>query len=246
MDKSVRAYPTLPLAPLRVHSFRWVIKEKFVSDIYAHVKRGQYGKASELLLIAVEHAPVPVSSIWRPLVATLRQQVPSNFIGLQIDNIVDGLRNDPPYAASMERVFHDLDRGNVNNAYAVVHSFVMDRGKGLALAHGYHGIIVACLREIELDQIDDGIGRGSPCNAHVFKNSESVQFLLTRNDPDMTTKYSLKDAERHLAQALKIEEGNEYFLSFYAQVLIALDDLPRAKALLEKQYETSRSIPCLR
>ncbi|KAJ2686704.1 hypothetical protein IWW39_003452 [Coemansia spiralis] len=242
---SIRAYPTLPLTPLRVRSFRWIIKEKLISDIHAYVKRGEYGKASELLLIAVENAPVPIRSIWRPFLATLRQQVPPNLIGLQLDNIAAGMRMDPPYEPSMERVFLDLDRNRINHAYAALHTFSMDRGKKLALAHGYHGILVACLREIELERLGDGMEARPPC-AHVFGLSEGVQFLLSTDDPEFPTKYTLDEAEEHLATALRLENGNTYFLAFYAQVLLAKGDFQRAMDLLKERYHAEKSIPCLR
>ncbi|KAJ2489313.1 hypothetical protein IWW37_004100 [Coemansia sp. RSA 2050] len=242
---SIRAYPTLPLTPLRMRSFRWIIKEKFVSDIHAHVKRGEYGKASELLLIAVENAPVPIRSIWRPFIATLRQQVPPNLIGLQLDNVAAGMRLDPPYEPSMERVFLDLDRNRINHAYAALQTFAMDRGKKLALAHGYHGILVACLREIELEQLGDGMETRPPC-AHVFALSEGVQFLLSADDPELPTKYTLEEAEEHLAMALKLESGNTYFLAFYVQVLLAKGEFARAMDLLKERYNAEKSIPCLR
>ncbi|KAJ2812147.1 hypothetical protein H4S07_001598 [Coemansia furcata] len=242
---SIRAYPTLPLTPLRIRSFRWIIKEKFVSDIYAHVKRGEYGKASELLLIAAENAAVPIRNIWRPFLATLRQQVPPNLIGLQIDNVAAGMRLEPPYEVSMERVFHDLDRKRIEHASAALQSFVMDRGKNLAMAHGYHGILVACLREIELDQSGDGIERCTQTN-DVFRLSESVQFLLSSYDPAIPTKHTLKEAEQHLATALTLEEGNEYFMAFYAQVLIAMGDISKATNMLKERYNAEKSLPCLR
>ncbi|KAJ2745133.1 hypothetical protein GGI20_002395 [Coemansia sp. BCRC 34301] len=245
-EKSIRAYPTLPLAPLRAKSFRWIMREKLVTDIYAHVRRGEYGKASELLLIAFDHACVPISSVWRPFLATLRQQVPAHFVGLQIDNVASGMRNEAPAMSSMERVFYDLDRNRMDHAYAAVQSLTMDRGKNLALAHGYRGILVACLREVELDQLVDGIEQCLPSSAHVFRLSESVQFLLSKDDPAMITRHTLRDAEKDLELALKLDQGNTYFLAFYAQVLIALDELPKAKSLLENWYGTKKSLPCLR
>ncbi|KAJ2424892.1 hypothetical protein GGF41_002622 [Coemansia sp. RSA 2531] len=117
----------------------------------------------------------------------------------------------------------------------------MDRGKHLAMSHGYHGILVACLREIELDGVEQ-----YPSSAHVFGLSKSVQFLLSADDPSVPTKYTLRDAEKHLAMALKLEKGNTYFLAFYAQVLIAQGEFPKAMDLLKEQYSAEKSLPCLR
>ncbi|KAJ2626583.1 hypothetical protein GGF44_004984 [Coemansia sp. RSA 1694] len=147
----------------------------------------------------------------------------------------------------MERVFHDLDRNRFDHAYAAAHSLAMDRGKNLALARGYHGILVACLREIELDQMGAETDRcSSSSSPHVFRLCESVQFLLSKDVYEMPTKHTLREAEKNLALALKLDQGNTYFIAFYAQVLIALDELPMAKKMLEKWYSTEKALTCLR
>ncbi|KAI7827257.1 hypothetical protein BX661DRAFT_205566 [Kickxella alabastrina] len=224
------------------------IREKFVSDIHTYVKLGEYGKASELLLIAVENGSVPPEHIWQPLLATVKHQNGLNSLGAFIDAMAYATRKFPPYLASMERIFHDIDQGDLTQASATSLIFTENLGNKLASAHGYRGVLIACMRELDIRRRYTENGYLVESDLHVFKHCDpsSVEFMLTKDDRDLVSKFSLEDAEYHLKRALDLDPGADMFKPYYIQVLIALDYIKQARDKLKSYYKNSPDIHILR
>ncbi|KAI8322096.1 hypothetical protein GQ54DRAFT_317311 [Martensiomyces pterosporus] len=246
MHKRIREYPgSKPVQP-RVNANLRTIREKLVVDVNAFVKRREYGKASDLLLIALEHVSVPLGKVWRPFIAALRQQEAQGSLGSYFDTISIATKGETPNSAALERIFYDIEHGRMTDAGAAMVTFSEDQGSKLALAHGYHGILIACLRELEIRERFREPGCIEPSEAHIFAHSESVQFMLSKNDPWLKTKFSLHDAESHLSRALLLDDGNDFFRAFYTQVLISLGKLDEAKEQLKEWYAKDKSVHVLR
>ncbi|KAJ1962289.1 hypothetical protein GGI12_002733 [Dipsacomyces acuminosporus] len=252
MSRRIREYPRQAPHKRAVTSNLRTIREKFVVDINTFVERREYGKASELLLIALEHVSVPLSEIWRPFIATLRQQENRGSIGSYYDIISIYTKKETPNPASLERVFYDIERGNMEAANAAMATYSTDQGSKLALAHGYRGILIACLREMEIREGRIQTDLVEPSDAHIFAGSESVQFIesvqfmLSKTSRWITTKFSLQDAESHLSRALMLDDDNDYFKAFHIQVLVAMERLDEAKERLRQWYEKDKSVHVLR
>ncbi|KAJ2829192.1 hypothetical protein IWW50_000991 [Coemansia erecta] len=242
MSKRIRPFPIQEWHDRRVTPHLRDIRLKVLCDIDAYIRLHEYGKASELLQTIVCTGAIQVKDIWKPLIAVIRQQGDHRALGSFLDIIISETRTHPPYAPSMERFFVALDT-SYDDAYAVMLAFSTDTGSKLGMAHGFLGIIIACLRELELRRINASY---RVADQHVFKHSEFAQFVLTVIEDSQRTKYSLANAERHLERALELDPACDFFVPFHAQVLVALGRVGQAIAMLERQYEQDKSIHVLR
>ncbi|KAJ2620337.1 hypothetical protein GGI26_005104 [Coemansia sp. RSA 1358] len=245
MEKGIREYPVEREIPPRVITHPRVVREKLVGDIDAYIRQGEYGKASDLLLTVVENASLPLNQIWHLLLAAVHQQDISGALGPFFDNIVSDLKNKPPYTAAMERTFYEIESGNFDNAYAGLMTLTQEQGSKLSFAYGYLGVLIACMREAELRRICKSADGVQPTQPHVFRLSESVRFCISEDNGQQFGKHTLRDAEKCLSQAIRLDSENEYFRGFYAQVLVAMDNMEKAKACAEQWYEKNKSIPSL-
>ncbi|KAJ2483682.1 hypothetical protein IWW56_000246 [Coemansia sp. RSA 2131] len=237
MSKQIRAFP-VERDDRRVMPHLRDIRLKVLSDIDAYIRQREYGKASALLQTIVNTGSIQVKEIWNPLIAVIRAQDHTS-LGVFLDLIITETRTQPPFAASMERFFVALD-SNYDDAYAIILAFSTDTGSKLAMAHGFLGIIIACLRELELRR--NNVFTATP---HVFRNSEFAQFV-TSADEEQRTKYSLTNAERHLERALELDPECDFFVPFHAQVLVALGRTDFATHMLERRYAKDKNIVVLR
>ncbi|KAJ2374792.1 hypothetical protein IW150_002906 [Coemansia sp. RSA 2607] len=222
-----------------------IIRQKMVQDIIEYVKKEEYGKCSELLLIAVENGAVPLSEIWQPLVITIRQQNGAHLLDSILNSISAAEKSNPPFPASMERVFVELDRNNMTQAYNSLMAFSENLGSKLALAHGYRGTLVACMREVDIRRRHTE-AFFDPSAFHVFSLSESVEFVLTKDDRDLVSMFNLDDARVHLEKALSLDPSLDMFRAIYAQVLVALDRVEDARLNLENYYQKCRDLHILK
>ncbi|KAJ1726614.1 hypothetical protein LPJ61_005068 [Coemansia biformis] len=246
MGRRIREYPVKQEAAVRVVSHTRIVREKVLGDVDAFIRQREYGKASELLLTMATNGPIPLQLMWQLLVAVIRQQDP-NQLSLRpiFDIIVADTRTALPYTTAMEQVFYTLTY-SLHQAYDILLAFTNETGGKLALAQGFLGIVIACLREEEIGQLGDNSQPVQPSDGDVFKHSEFPPFKLTRHGDWQRTKHTLANAERHLAQALKLDEYSDFFVGFHAQVLLAMDRADEAVAVLERYYNRDKSIHILR
>ncbi|KAJ2553766.1 hypothetical protein IWW35_001646 [Coemansia sp. RSA 1878] len=236
ISKKIRPFP-VERDERRVSPHVRDIRLKVLSDIDAYIRQREYGKASSLLQTILNTGAIQVKEIWNPLTAVIRAQ-DHTALGVFLDLIITETRAHPPFAASMERFFVALD-SNYDDAYAIILAFSTDTGSKLAMAHGFLGIIIACLRELEVRRTN----AFTAC-AHVFKHSEFAQFAISGGE--QKTKYSLTNAERHLERALELDPECDFFVPFHAQVLVALGKPEHATHMLEQRYTKDKNIVVLR
>ncbi|KAJ2716070.1 hypothetical protein H4R19_000850, partial [Coemansia spiralis] len=219
MDRRIREYPTKQEAAVRVVSHTRVVREKVLGDVDAFIRQREYGKASALLLTLTEHGPIPLQLMWQQLVAVVRQQDAQQMsLRTVFDMVVAGTRSVLPYTTAMEQALYTLTY-DPQKAHDILLAFTSDAGSKLALAHGFLGLTIACLRETEIQRQD---GSPQPADGDVFRHSAFPTFRLTRHGEYQRTKHTLANAERHLAQALQLDEYSDFFVGFHAQVLLAL------------------------
>ncbi|KAJ2800509.1 hypothetical protein H4R21_003148 [Coemansia helicoidea] len=243
MERRIREYPAKREAAVRVISHTRVVREKVLGDIDAFIRQREYGKASELLLVMAENGPIPLPLMWQQLVAVVRQQdAHQTSLRAVFDMVVAGSRTVLPYTAAMEQALHTLTY-SLHEAHDILLAFTSDAGGKLALAHGFLGLTIACLREEEIQRQDSG---AQPAAGDVFRLSQFPPFRLTRLDDRRQTKHTLANAERHLARALQLDEVSDFFVGFHAQVLLALGRASEATAELERYYRRDRSVHILR
>ncbi|KAJ2081448.1 hypothetical protein H4R24_002329 [Coemansia sp. RSA 988] len=242
--KRVRSRKVKYEKPRRAVTHRRDLYDKVLCDIDAFIRQREYGKASELLLSSVTHGAITVQQIWRPLIAVIQQQGTQTELGAFLDLIVSDTTSRPPYIAEMERTFHALFCGS-EDAYTIAFTFVSDEGGKLAVAQGFLGIITACLREVELGQMYSE-SELQAADQHVFEHSGFARFVLTKHGDWQTTRFNLANAEYHLRQARTLDEEDDFFVPFHAQVLVALDRTKEAVEILEKCYKRDKSVHVLR
>ncbi|KAJ2852366.1 hypothetical protein IWW36_000253 [Coemansia brasiliensis] len=242
MDKYIRPYPETPLDGRRVTPHLRDVRLKVLEDIDAFIRQREYGKASDLLLTMVCTGSLLMKDIWKPLLGVLRQQDPQNrSLSSILDVLIVGVSSMGPNDVAMEQFFAALE-SNYDDAYRIMLGFSSDLGSKLPAAHGYLGVLIACLRELELRQT---LGKQNIPDHHVFKYSEFAQFVLTKEE-NQRTKYTLKNAQQHLEQALKQDKQSDFFVPYYVQVLIALDKYDEAVSVLQRRYAQEKSIHILR
>ncbi|KAJ1643276.1 hypothetical protein LPJ64_004935 [Coemansia asiatica] len=220
--------------------------EKLVRDITKYIKRREYGKASELLLIIVENGSISISQIWQPLIATIRGQHGESQIDALLDTIAQATKKTPPFTASMERIYNLLDQDDLTNANRATMMFIEDHGNKLAFAHGYRGMLIACMREVDVRRKYDNSVFVEPCGFHVFESSRCLELRLTKDDPDLVSIFNLRHAEAHLRKALTMDPAVDMFRAFHIQVLIALGLIDQARDELELYYKDHPDIHILR
>ncbi|KAJ1665872.1 hypothetical protein IW140_002953 [Coemansia sp. RSA 1813] len=245
MEKGIREYPVERTGPAQIITHPRAIREKVVHDIDMYIRQREYGKASELLLVVVENGSMALDEIWWLLLASVRVQGPPNSLGHYLDSIVFELKNRKPYTTAMERVFTEMESGRMEVAYSILVALTQEQGSKLSFAHGYLGILIACMREVEIRRLNKAKDIGiRPAEPHVFglcKPNDS--FSISADDGKQFSKYTLRDAERHLSHAVFLDPETEFFRGFYAQVLVALGKTQAAKELAEQWYKGSKTIP---
>ncbi|KAJ1813566.1 hypothetical protein LPJ75_003129, partial [Coemansia sp. RSA 2598] len=160
--------------------------------------------------------------------------------------IAQATKKSPPYTASMERIYNLLDQGDLANANREAMMFIEDHGNKLAFAHGYRGMLIACMREVDIRRKFEDSVFIEPCDFHVFESSRVLELWLTKDDPDLTSIFSLRDAESYLRKALVLDPGIDMFRAFHIQVLIALGMVEQARNELETYYRDHPDIHILR
>ncbi|KAJ1900257.1 hypothetical protein LPJ81_003979 [Coemansia sp. IMI 209127] len=185
--------------------------------------------------------------IWWLLIASVRVQGPPDSLGHYLDSIAFELKNRKPYTAAMERAFIEMESGSMETAYSILVALTQEQGSKLSFAHGYLGILIACLREAELRRIHRTRNIAiRPAEPRVFGLCKpSGVFDISADDGNKLSKYTLRDAERHLSQAVFLDPETEFFRGFYAQILVALGKLQAAKELANQWYKKSKTIPNL-
>ncbi|KAJ2503129.1 hypothetical protein GGH96_000572 [Coemansia sp. RSA 1972] len=236
LSKKVRPFP-VERDERRVLPHVRDIRLKVLSDIDAFIRQREYGKASSLLQTILNTGAIQVKEIWNPLIAVIRAQ-DHTALSAFLDLIITETRTYPPFAASMERFFVALD-SNYDDAYAIILAFTTDVGSKMAMAHGFLGIIIACLRELEVRR-----NNTFTATPHVFKHSEFAQFVISEGE--QKTKYSLTNADRHLERALELDPECDFFVPFHAQVLVAMGKTEYATHMLERRYKEDKNIVILR
>ncbi|KAJ2387850.1 hypothetical protein GGI23_006184 [Coemansia sp. RSA 2559] len=247
MERGIREYPARDAGYAQAVTYPRVIREKTVRDIDMYIRQQEYGKASELLLVVVENGSMALHDIWWLLLASVRVQGLPDSLGHYLDSIAFELKNRKPYTATMERAFIEMESGSMEAAYSILVALTQEQGSKLSFAHGYLGILIACLRETELRRIHKAKDIGiRPAEPRVFGLCKSTDtFDISVDDGKMFSKYTLRDAERHLSQAVSLDPETEFFRGFYAQVLVALGKLQTAKDLANQWYKESKTIPNL-
>ncbi|KAJ2776133.1 hypothetical protein H4R18_005831 [Coemansia javaensis] len=249
----VREYPAGGARP-RVVGHPRVLREKVLCDVDAFIRQREYGRASALLLAATGSGAVGFRAMWALLAAVVRQQdLRRAAVGSIFDAAAAETRSVPPYTAAMEQVFYTLDH-DLAQAHDILLAFTNDAGSRLALAHGFLGIVSACLREREVARLGGGGGSSSSGGAPAAEPGDvfrlcatALPFRLTAHDERLLqTKHSLAGAERHLARALELDAHSDFFVGFHAQVLLALGRRSDAVAELEKYYRRDKSVHILR
>ncbi|KAJ2514830.1 hypothetical protein GGI11_002164 [Coemansia sp. RSA 2049] len=253
MDREIREYPVDSPGPVSIVSYPRVVREKVLHDIDMYIRQREYGKASELLLAVVENnGSIGLHEMWWLLLASVRVQGEADSLGHYLDNIVFELKGrKPPHAAAMERVFGEIERGRMESAYAVLVSLAQEHGSKLALAHGYLGILVACLRETEIRRLrrtrgDVDVRPAAPSVFGFAGSSNDFCISAEATGGRQYSRYTLRDAESHLSQAVRLDPESELFRPFHAQVLVALGRLQAARELADRWYARNRSVPSLR
>ncbi|KAJ2162976.1 hypothetical protein GGF46_000162 [Coemansia sp. RSA 552] len=239
MSRRVRAFPEKAKRPRRAFGHSQLMQEKVVSDMDAFIRQREYSKAGSLLLTVLSQGSIAVAQLWRPMIAVIRHQDHENALSSFLDIVAAETRAVPPYSATMERIFHELAISG--QAYDVAVALVNESGDRLAMAHGFLGIIVAFLREMEL-QPEESV----PADADVFRHSGFAKFALSRHREGQPAKYTLASAERHLAQALALDGDSDFFVAFHTQVLVTLDKTDEATAAVRERYQKSKNIVYLR
>ncbi|KAJ2558491.1 hypothetical protein EV175_000761 [Coemansia sp. RSA 1933] len=245
MEKGIREYPCESEGRTLVKTHPRVIREKVVRDIDMYIRQREYGKASELLLVVVENGSMALHDIWWLLIASVRMQGSPDSLGDYLDSIMFELKTKKPYTAAMERAFVEMESGDMETAYSILVALTQEQGSRLSFAHGYLGILIACLRETEIRRIRrTRVIDIRPAEPRVFGFCKpTTTFCISTDDGKLFTKYALRDAERHLSQAVFLDPEAEFFRGFYAQVLVALGKLQAAKELATQWYRKNKTIP---
>ncbi|KAJ2723222.1 hypothetical protein GGI07_002791 [Coemansia sp. Benny D115] len=217
------------------------IRSQISNLIDQYVQQGEYGKASELLLVAVESGNFGVSKIWQQLVCTFRNQQSGGSLDMFLDSVANAVKGDIRRDVFLERIFNVILEGDLRQADSAALTFVEDEGKSSAVAYGYRGMLIACLRELDVGRVQE------ECVFHVFEHCEGIEFNLTMEDERAEiSKFKLKDAEKYLKEALYRDPGADMFRAFYAQVLVARGHIDMARDNLQKYYQGHPDLHILR
>ncbi|KAJ2606880.1 hypothetical protein H4R99_000053 [Coemansia sp. RSA 1722] len=73
-----------------------------------------------------------------------------------------------------------------------------------------------------------------------------MELRLTKDDPELVSIFSLRDAESYLRKALALDPGVDMFRAFHTQVLIAMEMVDLARKELEMYYAKHPDIHILR